>query len=152
MAIFARLKGSSVGTITGCIQTLRRNIVSRLRKVGVTVRRDDVMGHDEQGYFLRDWIVVRDEGMPLCPSDVPEGTWDIPADVPTSPNLNQRQRWILDQLKQRVELQRVMVEREFGVGEKTAKRDLSELVQRRMIEYQRVGREGAYRLVTSDGR
>jgi DeoR/GlpR family transcriptional regulator of sugar metabolism len=40
-----------------------------------------------------------------------------------------------------------MVEREFDVGEKTAKRDLSELVQRGLIEYLRHGRNGCYRLV-----
>ena len=60
-----------VGTITGCIQTLRRNIVNRLRKAGITVGRGDVIDHDEQGYFLRDWIEVRDGdrgGMSLpCP-------------------------------------------------------------------------------------
>ena len=60
-----------VGTITGCIQTLRRNIVNRLRKAGITVGRGDVIDHDEQGYFLREWIEVRDgdhAGMSLpCP-------------------------------------------------------------------------------------
>ena len=43
-------------------------------------------------------------------------------------------------------LQRVMVEKQFGVGDKTAKRDLSGLVQRGLIVYLRQGREGRYRL------
>lgn len=140
-----------VGTITGCIQTLRQNIVNRLRKAKIAIGRDDVIGHDEQGYFLRDWTVVRDGDTAGCSSNVPGGPLGVPADIPTSPNLNQRQRWIIDQLKQGIALQRVMVEREFGVGEKTAKRDLSELVQRKMIEYQRIRREGAYHLAPACG-
>ena len=42
-----------------------------------------------------------------------------------------------------------MVEDQFGVGDKTAKRDLSELVQSELIEYQRQGRDGYYRLAKS---
>jgi len=60
--------------------------------------------------------------------------------------LNQRQRWILEQLEECVLLQRFMVEQQFGIGEKTAKRDLSELVQLGQIKYERQGRDGCYRL------
>ena len=68
-----------VGTITGCIQTLRRNIITRLRKAGIVAGRDDVIYHDQQGYCLRDWIVVCDGDTAECPSDVPA---NVPADVP----------------------------------------------------------------------
>lgn len=130
--------GGGVGTVTGCIQTLRRNIVTRLRKAGITAGRADVIDHDEQGYFLRDWIVVCDGDERECPrevpaddpANVPAGSSDVPANVPAGTDLNPRQEWILGQLKQGVAIQRVMVEKEFDVGEKTAKRDLSELVQR----------------------
>ena len=83
-------------------------------------------------------------GMSLpVPVDVPA---DVPANVPAGSDLNPRQAWIVEQLRQGVEIRRVMVEREFDVGEKTAKRDLSELVQRGLIEYLRHGRNGCYRL------
>ena len=72
-----------------------------------------------------------------------------PLNVPARPMLNQRQEWILEQLEQGVAVQRVMVEDQFGVGDKTAKRDLSELVQLELIEYQRQGRDGYYRLAKS---
>jgi hypothetical protein len=126
--------------ITGCIQTLRQNIVKRLGKAKITVGVNDVIDHDEQGYFLRDWIRT-------CGDDALAGSRDVPADVPSDANLNQRQRWILDQLEQGVEVQRAMVEQKFDVGEKTAKRDLSQLVQQGLIEYLRHGRSGCYRLV-----
>jgi DeoR/GlpR family transcriptional regulator of sugar metabolism len=59
--------------------------------------------------------------------------------------LDPRQAWIVEQLRQGVEIRWVVVEREFDVGEKTAKRDLSDLVQRGWIEYLRHGRDGRYR-------
>ncbi|NLY02756.1 MAG: DeoR family transcriptional regulator [Rhodopirellula sp.] len=70
---------------------------------------------------------------------------NIVADIAAGPDLNPRQEWILEQLKQGTEIQRVTVERQFGVGEKTAKRDLSELVEWGLIEYMRRGRKGSYR-------
>lgn len=36
-----------VGAVTACIQTLRRNIVVRLQKVGITADRTGVINHDE---------------------------------------------------------------------------------------------------------
>jgi len=39
-----------------------------------------------------------------------------------------------------------MLEHKFGVGEKTAKRDLAELSRGGVIEFVRAGREGYYRL------
>ena len=80
-AIHAR---GGVGTITGCIQTLRRNIVDRLRKAGVVVGRQDVIEHDQQGYGLRDWIKIRDGDTAACPSDVP------PMSLPMSPRMSLR--------------------------------------------------------------
>ena len=82
----------------------------------------------------------------------PAGSPDVPANVPSGTNLNPRQVWILEQLTQGIQVQRVMVEQEFDVGEKTAKRDLSDLVQRGAIEYRRKGREGAYCLAAESGR
>ena len=81
LAAAIRAKGG-MGTITGCIQTLRRNIINRLRKAGILVGRDDVIHHDQQGYCLRDWIIVCDGDTNECPSHVPA---DVPADVPAVP-------------------------------------------------------------------
>ncbi|MFO0915265.1 MAG: response regulator [Pirellulales bacterium] len=153
-----------VGTITGCIQTLRRNIVNRMRNVGVVVGRNDVIDHDQQGYCLRDWIVVGGGDHSKCPRDVPASRIDVPADVPgnlldvppivpgvpanvpAATDWNERQFWILEQVGQDVQLERVMVERQFQVGDKTAKRDLSELVRTGHIKYVRNGRRGYYTL------
>ena len=141
-----------VGVITGCVKTVRDNAVKRLGKIGITVGRDDVIRHDQVGYSLPAWITVRDRDTPACPSHVPAGPAivpvnvpGVPANVPARPELNTRQLWILEQLNQGLALQRVMVESHFGVGAKTAKRDLSELTQHGLIEYRRRGRDGCYR-------
>lgn len=140
-----------VGTVTSCVQMTRQNIMNRLAKVGITVDRDEVIDHDQQGYFLRDWIVAReecnDENPHDVPANVPSGTNPVPANVPALVPLNSRQRWVVDQLNRGVELQRTTVERQFDIGEKTAKRDLAELVQRGIIEFVRNGRGGCYRLL-----
>jgi hypothetical protein len=139
-----------VGTITGCIQMIRQNVVNRLARVGIAVGRDEVIDHDEQGYFLRDWIEVRDACDEKCPRDVPasvpSGTTGVPANVPATLALSARQRWVVGQLGRGVQLERTTVESQFGIGEKTAKRDLAELVQRGIIEFVRHGRGGCYRL------
>src|SRR3972149_7666560 len=58
-----RHAGDLVGTVTSCIGHLRRNIAERLEKeLGVERGLDDVLARDEQGYFLREWILVHDGG------------------------------------------------------------------------------------------
>ncbi len=133
-----------VGVITGCVKTLRDNVVKRLGNVGVNVGRDDVIQHDQSGYSLRAWISVGSGNTLECPSNVPA---DAPAAVPADADLNQRQRWILEQLRCGVALQRVMVERQYNVGEKTAKRDLAILVRDGRITFVRQGRSGHYQLL-----
>lgn len=95
--------------------------------------------------------MVRDRDEPESPGDVPVGVPAGASNVPVDSDLNPRQLWVLDQLRLGIDIRRVMVEKEFDVGEKTAKRDLSELVHREMIEYRRKGRDGAYRLATEVG-
>ena len=66
-----------VGTITSCIRHLRRNIERRLLKhQGLVCGLYEVIDHDQQGYFLRDWIVVHDRG-----ADVPAGLILRPPDA-----------------------------------------------------------------------
>ncbi len=135
-----------VGTITGCIQALRSNIINRLGRAGLSVGRDDVIQHDAEGYVLRDWIVVRDGIDGTQRLAIPEVTIDGAVEDANAPKWNRRQLWIREQLEQGIPLERASIEREFGVSEKTAKRDLADLIQLGVVEYYRVGRVGAYRL------
>ncbi len=125
-----------VNAITAAIQTLRRNISTRLRKLGIECTAEDVIAHDEQGYYLCDSIRVTEAAKEAiaCGEESPQC------------KLNDRQRWALEQIRQGVPFRRVDLESKFKVAEKTAKRDLAELVAQQQIEFVRQGRDGFYRI------
>lgn len=62
--------------------------------------------------------------------------------------LTERHHWILDQLRHNVKLTRAMVEKEFGIGEKQAKRALATLTNQGMTKFIRGPRPGHYILIT----
>ena len=66
--------------------------------------------------------------------------------------LTDREHWILDQLRDGVELTRNMVEKQFEIGEKQAKRVLNPLVQRGLIKFVRRPRPGYYARLCEGGR
>jgi hypothetical protein len=55
---------SGLGTVTISVLTIRRNIVQRRGKSGILVERNDVIDHDQEGYFFREWMTVCDPDMP----------------------------------------------------------------------------------------
>ena len=57
-----------------------------------------------------------------------------------------RQHWILTQLGERGRICRRDVQQNFGISEKTAKRDLGALVKAKQIEFVRRAKPGYYRL------
>jgi len=62
------------------------------------------------------------------------------------PPLNERQPWLLAELRMSTEMGRSDFERQFNIHALTAKRDLADLNQRGLIEFVGDGREGFYRL------
>jgi DNA-binding MarR family transcriptional regulator len=82
-------------------------------------------------------------------SDVPAPQPDVPATSANVP-LNDRQHWVLEQIRAGVELHRQDIEKRFRVTQKTAKQDLSDLVGRGLIVFERTPRPGHYRLVTKE--
>jgi len=132
----------SLGTITGCVRTIRKNIASRLREeLNIECRMEDVLVHVRQGYCLKDWITVRDsaEGG-AAPA--------VPAQAATGRDADsiRRQEWALGRLRAGKPLRRTDLEREFDVSERTAKRDLGELVRQDKVKFVRKPHPGAYRL------
>lgn len=151
---------ANIGTVTSCVRLIRLNAANRLKKqLGLVVGPQDVVAHDGQGYYLRDWITIQDAdvpapNVPAAPSkdeNVPEGTTDVPAgttvEIPDS--LNPRQRWVLRELTRGVHVERTMLEHRFDVGEKTAKRDFAGLTSLGVIEFVRAGNGGHYRLTNT---
>ena len=58
--------------------------------------------------------------------------------------LNDRHHWIMDQLRDGVQLTRDMVMEHFQLGEKQAKRELATLTNRGLIDFERMPRPGHY--------
>ena len=56
--------------------------------------------------------------------------------------LNDRHHWIMDQLRDGVQLTRDMVMEHFQLGEKQAKRELATLTNRGLIDFERTPRPG----------
>ena len=127
--------------------TMRRNIATHLlAHAGLIVKPDDVFSRDQQGYHVRDWISFRH------PADGPAAPPTLPA--PAVPMggapvaQNERQAWILTRIKGGASFTREEVERKFGVSDKTAKRDLGELIAAGQIEFVRAPAPGFYRKVS----
>lgn len=81
------------------------------------------------------------------PGNVPE---EAPAGIGLSRGdwaaLNRRQRWVLLRLTRGGRLQRSEIEAEWGVVQKTAKRDLTALQEKGLIEYVGPSKTGEWRL------
>lgn len=148
----AQRTGAVAGeTVIACIQTLRRNMVNRCRKVGIEVQASDVIDRDEQGYFLRDWIAVTTVGDGSPAGDPPERGSPPPAAIKTvsgheEAGVNERQAWALAHLRRGRPLRREQLELRFEVGMSTAKRDLVDLTRRGLVRFIRQGRSGFYEL------
>ena len=127
--------------VAGYVRTIRSNITNRLRRdLALECRRDDVIERTTSGYRLREWITTK-----YAESETPAAV----APKPPIVGLNARQSWFVNQLALGKPVDRSMIEKKFGIHEKTAKRDLTDLTRRRLIEYVRDGQGGHYRLVTS---
>ncbi len=138
---------AGVTTITGCVRVLRRNIVTRLPKnLNIEVGPEDVIAHDEQGYFLRDWISVRDARDASQMDKVVAAPADELSRGGDEVNLNERQQWVLRELQRGTQVRRPMLESKFDVSDKTAKRDLAQLISRGAVAFVHAGRDGYYQL------
>jgi predicted HTH transcriptional regulator len=115
--------------------------------VGRTCKQIDVIDNDEQGYFLRDWIVVEiyDEVGTLTGRSSVKAE---PGEVSAKPALRlcEKQRWVLARLAAEAKVTRREVEAEFGISIRTAKRVLGELSDAGLIEFDRTEHPGYYRL------
>ena len=62
--------------------------------------------------------------------------------------MSERHHWVLDQLRDGVHLTREMVEKEFAIGSKQAKRELTVLTTRGLVGFVRKPKPGYYVLKT----
>lgn len=131
-------------TLCKSVQSLRGRIAAVMKEqLNLECGLNDVIANGGKGYHLKDWIVVEVEEDEVCR----QSTSAIkPTSIIGGIELSERQRWVLAQLAGCRKLVRRDVEREFGVSPRTAKRELGELVEARLIRFDSSGRPGYYRL------
>ena len=92
--------------------------------------------------------------VPVNETDVPINVsvneTDVPINVPVDETSNERQRWLLDQLSQGRRLKPGDVAIQFGVTEKTVKRDVADLKARGLIEFIGAPKTGSYQLTKAN--
>ncbi|MCA9026720.1 MAG: DeoR family transcriptional regulator, partial [Planctomycetaceae bacterium] len=94
----------------------------------------DVPNHvPVNGQNVPDRVPVKRKNVPNAPDDVPD--------------LNARQQWVMTQIEKGTEVRASMVVEQFGCSQKTAKRDLSDLREKRLVRFVGSPRTGHYRLV-----
>lgn len=88
---------------------------------------------------------------PVNDTDVPVNVpVNVPVDVPVNESFNKRQRWLLEQISQGRRLKPGDIAIQFGVTEKTAKRDFADLKARGLIEFVGAPKTGTYRLIKQE--
>jgi len=171
----ARLKaelGAEQNATVQCVNDLRKKIAELLlRERNVACRTQDVILSGGQGYRLNPWIVVEQvtphaelAGHNGIAAVVRRGdTADVPGDIDGDPGdtsnvpghdvdlavepLNDRQEWVLAQLKDGKKIRRRNIEAAFGCSDKTAKRDLRALQAKGLVRFHGAGAEGHYAAV-----
>lgn len=158
--------------ISETIHLLRKRISAAvLRDAHIEVGDQDIIRSKGLGYRISDAVTVvvgarrpalvaagGNENVPDDPDqsghvpdddpvngrNVPDRDPDVPVNVP---DLSDRQQWIMSTLYKGTEVRMGMVVEQFRCSEKTAKRDLSELKERRLIRFVGSPRTGHYRLM-----
>jgi len=135
-------------TLIRAIKTLRDRITTTMEKrLRCECGPDDVVGNGGDGYHLRDWITIEQyDDVGTLAGCAAEKATRGPKAPEADRRFGERQRWVLAQLASGVKLTRRDVEREFDVGPRTAKRELGELSEAGMIEFDRGEYPGHYRL------
>lgn len=152
MAEKFKSRRATQNTVSSCVNDLRSRITNVMAMRGLRCGKHDVILSGGPGYRFNQWIKVEERDGDISGtcgdrdmSDVPAPRPNVPATSANVP-LNDRQHWVLEQLRAAVKLQRQDIERRFRMTEKTAKRDLSDLVGRGLIAFERTPRPGYYRL------
>ncbi len=147
----------SDGAINSCVHTLRTRIAQiLLEESRLTVSRNDVIANKGKGYHLADWLTIErhddesgDGHIGLTSTDNQCIASQPPSSKPQSEApapLNERQLWILDQLRSGIQVTRTMVENQFDIREKQAKRELAGLTNSGLVAFIRKPRPGFYKL------
>lgn len=135
-------------SISEAVKDFRNVVKQAMQELGVEVGQQDVIESGGPGYRLSKRITVIDADDPL--NDPQTGSDDPQSDPddPQNDSLNDRQAWIIQQLRSGTGLRIGDVVDQWGCSKTTAKRDLAELRDRGLIKFEGAARTGCWQLVT----
>jgi predicted HTH transcriptional regulator len=77
----------------------------------------------------------------------PEASEELIDNVPVNVPVNQRQQWFISQIQKNVMVSAKDIAGHWKVSEKTAKRDITDLKQKRVIAFSGAAKNGSYYLL-----
>lgn len=143
--------------IASQVLEFRKRVEERLlSEANVSIERKDIIVSGGPGYRFKDWITLEMGKRPrtlevekLSENSVASGAGDEKLAMSDSfSHYNERQQWILRQLKREVQLQARHVVDHFGCSSTTAKRDLVALKSEGVIRFCGSARAGFYQLTS----
>lgn len=84
---------------------------------------------------------------PIVPNRVPAKGRNVPNDPDDVLDLNARQQWVMTQAEKGTEVLASMVVKQFGCSQKSAKRGLADLREKRLLRFVGSTRTGDYRRI-----
>ncbi len=134
--------------VAGAIRDFRRNVTQLLlEEANIEVGPRDVIQSGGRGYRLTEKILVLDADDPVDDLDhEPDHHADDPENDPDGDGLNERQTWIMEQVRAGVELRVGDLIAQFSYSKTTAKRDLTDLRERDLIVFEGSPRTGFWAL------
>ncbi len=135
-----KVGAAEAGSVASAIAAFRKRVCLLLLEQGrIACPADGIIRSSRSGYAL---------GTQITPAGVtasPEPCEDSPID---GDGLTGRQRQILDRLRAGERLRNRSMQEDFGISERTVKRDMGELRSRGLARYDGAGNQGAWVLVT----
>jgi DNA-binding response OmpR family regulator len=152
----ASFKGPAAtqNTVASCVSDLRKRFAQLLAEAGFEAGEEDVIQSGGPGYRFNEWMTIGDDSigadstLPVPQPAAAVAVAPMPAFAPENTPLSERQFWVLERLRSGAALQRADLEKHFNVTAKTAKRDLTDLLQRSLIIFVRTPRPGRYAVAT----
>ncbi len=134
-----RVRGQNA--VSEAIRDFRKHVTAvMLAEANLQVGSRDVVQNGGSGYRLADKITIRGTNNPQNDPD------HEPVNDPKTPDLNDRQQWIMSQLRGGAAIRIGELVSHFGCSNTTAKRDLADLRRRGLITFGGSPRTGAWEL------
>ena len=130
--------------VAEAVRDFRKNVMELMRdEANLKVAPRDVIQSGGRGYRLTEKITVKDGDDPQSERD---HAADGPVNDPDGDPINERQEWALEQLRAGNVLRIGHLMKQFPRSKTTAKRDLTDLRRRGLIEFEGSPRTGSWRL------